>query len=180
MVSVLMLLAVAPVNTPTEPAPAPRRIDVPVVRFVSASETTTGSMRLTFEVTNGDEPVRFFGYSADSYNPSSEDRIEPVWDAGGRRTGEWVYLASKSTSCANGLGWIDLPAKARVTFDIELRDEPWDEATVGVMVFLGDKHAARPMAQFTRRQVENAILARKTASAQGRRERDRESHAPDR
>jgi hypothetical protein len=180
MVGVLMLLAVTPVGTPAEPVLEPRRAVPPIVRFVSAAETTTGSKCLTFEVAIGDQPVRCLGYRDFSDLSPLKKRICPLWGAQGHRAGEWETLADNSSRCGHSFGFIELPAKATVSFDIELPDEPWDEARVSVPFRLADNTSTWQTTRFTRRQVENAIRATKTASVQGRGDRARGDRAPDR
>jgi hypothetical protein len=154
MLQVLPLLVVALPGAPVpETAPAPHRAGVPALRFLSASKTAGESVRITFEVTNDrDKPVHFFGW-----HTKDRDRIEPLWIVDSRRDGEWETLRDTSSRCGYGFGFFELPAKATVTFDIELAEGQWDEARVLVRFVLADKTAAWRTAEFTRQQVEKAL-----------------------
>jgi hypothetical protein len=113
-------------------------------------------------------PVWFPGYRANSFNPPlPKDRIEPLWIAESRRAGIWELLEARSTWCGYGFGTIALPAKAKVTFEIELPERGWEEARVCVPLYftrveLATKLELPTSPTIPRQQVVKALQAEKT------------------
>jgi hypothetical protein len=102
----------------------------PAVRF-KARASRHGRPHLTFEVSNPtDVPVKYFGYTPESFASGlPQGTIAPQYEVELRTGKEWKDR-SPVWFCGVGLGFLDIPPKAKVTFDVPLPGGAWDAVRV--------------------------------------------------